>query len=236
MAKLLLLDDDEIALGWMTAALESRGHVVHAFTTARAALEALETLEPDLIVADILMPEIDGLAFGRLARRRRRIPLMFVSIAKKEAEAVILGAVGYIRKPASATEIRDAVERVLGEGARKNTLLVVDDDPDVCELYTQLLESRFEIVVASNGVEALEILRSRRVDLAIVDVHMPVMNGADLVRAIRADPSMEKLPILVQTSDPTALQARVWQTLRVPTVLDKAKFLDWFDAQLGECA
>jgi CheY-like chemotaxis protein len=232
MAKLLLLDDDEAAIGWMTAALESRGHVVRGFTSARSALESLDTLKPDLIVADVLMPEIDGLAFARIARRHHRVPILFVSIAAKEAEAVILGAAGYVRKPASANEVREAVERVLGAGARRNTVLIVDDDPDVCELYTHVLDPHFDVLSAANGVPALELLRTRRIDLAIIDVHMPVMNGAELVRAIRSDPLLERLPILVQTSDRTALDAHVWRTLHVTTVLDKSKFLDWFDAQL----
>ncbi len=67
---------------------------MHAFTTATDAVRELDTFHPDLIVSDILMPEIDGLAFARIVRRRGGIPLMFVSIAKKQAEAVLAGAVG----------------------------------------------------------------------------------------------------------------------------------------------
>jgi CheY-like chemotaxis protein len=233
MAKLLMLDDDEQTLTWMRAALESRGHEVAVFTTARAALEALQTFRPDLIIADILMPEMDGLSFARLARRHAGVPLMFVSIAQKQAEAVVAGAVAYVRKPATPAEIRAAVERVLGEGARHNTLLVVDDDPDVRELYRALLGPHFVVRTAAHGEEALQVLRRERVDLAIVDVHMPVMNGAELVRAIRADPNLQSLPVIVQTTDRTALQAPLWGTLRVSQVLDKHGFLDWIEAQMG---
>jgi CheY-like chemotaxis protein len=232
MANVLMLDDDEEALTWMTAALESRGHHVKAFSTARAALVALATYDPDLIVADVLMPEIDGLAFARIVRRRKSIPLLFVSIAKKEAEAVIAGAIGYVRKPASAAEVREAVDRVLRERDRTATILVVDDDADVRDLYSAYLSAHFETVTAANGKEALEVLRARRVDLAVVDVHMPVMNGAELVRAIREDPALQALPIIVQTSDLTAIKAPIWATLRVSQVMDKPRFVDWFEAQL----
>ena len=233
MAKLLMVDDDVVALEWMRAALESRGHEVSAFASARAALAALDTSAPELIVADILMPEIDGIAFARMVRRHRTVPIVFVSIAKKQAEAVIAGATAYVQKPASAAEVRAVIERVLGERASRSTILVVDDDPDIRELYQAFLEPRFEAVTASNGVEALEVLRSRRVDLAVVDIHMPVMNGAELIRAIRADPKQDVLPIIVQTSDRTALNAPVWRSLRVSQVMDKSSFVDWFEAQLG---
>jgi CheY-like chemotaxis protein len=233
MAKLFMVDDDVVALEWMRAALESRGHEVMVFTTARAALDALATSVPDLIVADILMPEIDGLAFARMVRRHRAVPIVFVSIAKKQAEAVIAGAAAYVQKPASAAEVRAAVERVLGDRTTRSTILVVDDDLDVRELYHAFLEARFTTLTASNGVEALGILERQRVDLAIIDIHMPVMNGAELVRAIRAHSKLNGLPIIIQTSDRTALKAPIWGSLRVSQVMDKASFVDWFEAQIG---
>jgi CheY-like chemotaxis protein len=232
MAKLLLLDDDVETLTWVAAALESRGHEVTPFQSGKAALAALGEFTPDLIVADILMPELDGLAFARLVRKHRGIPILFVSLAKKQAEAVLAGAVGYVQKPASASEIRAAVERVLGEGARSNTILIVDDDEDVRTLYRAYLEPPFVVFTAENGQAALETLHAQRIDLAIIDVHMPVMNGAELLRAIRADSALEGLPVVVQTSDRSALNAPIWGTLRVSQVLDKAHFVDWFNTQV----
>jgi CheY-like chemotaxis protein len=236
MAKLLMLDDDAEALMWMGAALESRGHQITGCTSARAALEALEKSTPDLILSDILMPEVDGLAFARLVRARRNVPLIFVSIARREAEAVLAGGAGFVPKPASANDIRAAVQRALGEGPRRSTVLVVDDDRDARDLYRLFLEQHFTVLEAVNGQEALEILKTHRVDLAIVDVIMPVMNGVDLVRAIRSDPSLDALPILVQTSDQDAARAPVWRPLRVARVMDKAAFGLWVDEQVRDAA
>jgi CheY-like chemotaxis protein len=232
MARLLVLDDDEGTLAWMIAALAGIGHRVRGFSTGRAALEALDAWAPDLIIADILMPEMDGLAFARLVRRCGRVPVMFVSIAKKEAEAVLSGAVGYIQKPATAGEIREAVDRVLGRGARSSTILLVDDDADIRDLYRSFLEPRFVVLEAMHGVEALGVLRARPVDLAVVDVHMPVMNGIELIRAVRADAALERLPIIVQTSDQSALQAPVWRDLHVSQLVDKRDFLQWLDRRI----
>jgi len=234
MAKLLLLDDEEDALRWMSAALGGERHEVRGYRTGREALVALETYTPDLIVADILMPEMDGLDFARIMRRYKQPPLIFVSIAKKEAEAVLVGAVGYVRKPATASEVRAAVERALDQSTRRCSILVVDDEDDVRALYRSFLEPRFDVLTAKDGKEALDVLRTRPLDLAIVDVHMPVMNGAELIRAMRNDPSLERLPVVVQTSDRTALRAPIWGTLHVSEVLDKANFLHWFDSHVGE--
>jgi CheY-like chemotaxis protein len=224
-----LLEDDEGTLAWMTAALTELGHDVRGFLDGRAALDAAGAWAPDLIVADILMPEMDGLTFARLVRTHHDVPVMFVSIARKQAEAVLLGSVGYVQKPATAAEIRRAVTDVLGHPKTKNTILVVDDEADVREVYRSCLEPSFDVVEAEQGREALDRLHERRVDLAIVDVHMPVMNGVELIRAIRGDPSTEKLPVIVQTSDVSALRAPVWRDLHVAQLVDKAEFFHWLN-------
>jgi hypothetical protein len=56
----------------------------------------------------------------------------------------------------------------------------------------------------------------------------------DLVRAIRADPELESLPVIVQTSDRSALRAPVWRPLRVSHVMDKMSFVDWFESQMRD--
>jgi CheY-like chemotaxis protein len=229
-----MVDDDAGALAWMVPALESRGHIVRGFSQGQAALSAMETWTPDLIIADILMPEMDGLTFARLTRRYRGVPLMFISIAQKQADAVIAGAVGYVRKPATADQVRDAVEQVLGRGAERNTILLVDDDVEILGLYQTFLEPRFAVVCAVNGLAALEVLAARHVDLAIVDVHMPVMNGAELIRRIRSTPALAQLPVVVQTSDRGALAAPVWRDLQVSRLINKIDFLEWLNGRIGQ--
>jgi CheY-like chemotaxis protein len=218
----------------MAPALESRGHVVRAVPSAAAALDALAAFRPDLIIADILMGEMDGLTFARIARRHHDVPIMFISVAAKQAEAVIAGAVGYVQKPATAAEVRAAVERVLGRRAERNTILVVDDDVEICELYQAFLEPRFVVVGAENGAAALEVLSARRVDLAIVDVHMPVMNGVELIRRIRSNHAWSQLPVIVQTSDRGALAQPVWRDLHVAQLIEKGDFLEWISRQIDD--
>lgn len=227
MAKLLILDDEPEALEWMTAALSRDADEVRAFRTGHAALRELGSWQPDLILSDILMPEIDGFAFARLARSLGDPPIVFISIAMKRAEAVLAGAVGYVQKPATADEVRAAVSEVLGHPRRRARLLVVDDEYEVRELYASYLEASFDVVEARDGVDALVSLRTRPIDLVITDFHMPRMNGLELIRAMRADDKLESMPVIVQTSDSVALQSPVWRELKVAYRLDKIRFFDW---------
>jgi CheY-like chemotaxis protein len=232
MASLLIVDDDEGTLSWMAEALRGLGHEVRTFVTGHDALDALESWRPDLILADILMPEMDGLTFGRLARRLRGVPVMFVSIARQRAAAVLAGAVGFIQKPVTASEVRAAVERVLPQRDRRNTILVVEDDAAIRELYRTFLEARFEVLEAADGRQALTVLHEHLVDLAIVDVRMPVMNGMELIRAMRNDATLQSVPVIVQTNDQTALKAPVWRDLDVSQLVDKTAFLSWLSDQI----
>ena len=236
MAKLLLVDDDEGTLTWMAAALVGAGHDVHAVGSGRAGLEASDAWTPDLILADIMMPEMDGFAFSRLVRAHRRVPVMLVSALKKEAEAILRGVAGYVQKPVTAAELRTAVDRVLGREARDatGTILVVDDDADVRQCYRDILEPRFTVLEAENGRRALGVLATEDVALLIVDVHMPVMNGVELVRAIRDDPRLRAIPVIVQTSDRAAAGAPVWTDLQVEQTVMKNEFMQWLMAHIDD--
>ena len=157
---------------------------------------------------------------------------MFVSIATKEADAVLAGAVGYVRKPATAREIRDAIANVLGNAARKVTILVVDDDTTARELFAHALRPAFDVLEADDGLTALRALRAHAVDLVITDFRMPLVNGAELVREMRADPDLQRIPVIVQSSDRAALTSPLWQDLGVAYQLDKHEFFSWLRASV----
>jgi CheY-like chemotaxis protein len=233
MARLLVVDDDEGTLVWMAAALAGAGHEVRTARSGRAALETAEAWTPDLVLADIMMPEMDGFAFGRLVQAHGRVPVMLVSAMQKEAEAVLRGVAGYVRKPVTAPELRAAVDRVLGATAA-GAILVVDDDPGIRECYRLILEPRFTVLEADNGREALAVLAAQEVALLVVDVHMPVMNGVELVRAIRDDPKLRALPVIVQTSDRAAVRAPIWTDLHVDQTVMKSDFLEWLLAHIED--
>jgi CheY-like chemotaxis protein len=232
MAALLVVDDDEGTLVWMAAALAGAGHVVRTAGSGRAALEAVEAGKPDLILADIMMPEMDGFAFSRLVQAHR-VPVMLVSALQKEAEAVLRGVAGYVRKPVTAAELRAAVDRVLGASAA-GAVLLVDDDPDIRECMRLILAPRFSVLEAGDGREALAVLAAHEVALLIVDVHMPVMNGVELVRTIRDDPALRALPVIVQTGDRAATRAPIWTDLHVEQTVLKSDFIAWLLAHIED--
>ena len=78
-------------------------------------------------------------------------------------------------------------------------ILVVDDEPAVNELICDALHlAGFEACSAEHGMDALRILREQRIDLAIIDVNMPIMSGYDLLERMRA--SGLQTPVIILTA------------------------------------
>lgn len=94
----------------------------------------------------------------------------------------------------------------------KGTILVVDDDPEQRHMLGLLFRARgFMINESYNGLDALKHLRGFRPDLIITDNSMPEMTGLELIHAVRNDPELSNLKIIMVSGDhgDTAKQALI---------------------------
>jgi len=81
------------------------------------------------------------------------------------------------------------------------TILVVDDEPDLVELISYNLSQQGHTVIsAGNGVEAIELAKSRQPDLVVLDVMMPELNGIEVARRLRSQTETASLPIIMLTA------------------------------------
>ncbi|GAA0495737.1 hypothetical protein Ade02nite_18220 [Paractinoplanes deccanensis] len=81
-------------------------------------------------------------------------------------------------------------------------VLVVDDEPDLRFLHRRILSrAGHEVIEAGDGVAALEAVRSSPPDLVVTDVMMPVMDGIEFIRELRADPATAAIPVLAVSGD-----------------------------------
>jgi CheY-like chemotaxis protein len=124
--QVLVLDDDDRLRDVLVAVLESADYVVAGVATAKDALERFGELDPDLVVLDMMMPEIDGFEF--LARVRanptfKRVPVLISSAlgstlarAIESRSAAALGIVGVLPKPVEMTTLLERVRETIGDG------------------------------------------------------------------------------------------------------------------------
>lgn len=116
MKRLLVVDDDRHLREIVTYALSREGYDVTAVADGRAALHAIEGGAFDLVVLDVMMPEIDGLEVCRRVRAKSRVPIVFLSSRDEELDRVVgleLGGDDYVTKPFSPRELAARVRAVL---------------------------------------------------------------------------------------------------------------------------
>ena len=83
----------------------------------------------------------------------------------------------------------------------KATIIVADDDLDVCELLDmKLRQSDYDVRIALGGAQALEMIRSVRPNLVILDIMMPLMSGMDVLLQMRSEPAIADIPVILMTS------------------------------------
>lgn len=105
---------------------------------------------------------------------------------------VLVGRVAVMMEP--------AIRSSQGGGA-KITILVVDDEPKILEMVKRFLTSSvYDVVTAANGEEALHYARTQRIDLILLDLVMPVMDGFDVLLRLKADPATIGIPVVMVTA------------------------------------
>ncbi|MBX3159242.1 MAG: response regulator transcription factor [Deltaproteobacteria bacterium] len=125
MASVLVVDDDAHIREVARFALARAGHTVELANDGAIALDRMARGGVDLVVLDVLMPELDGFAVCRRLRADRTVPIVFLSSRGEEADRVLgldLGADDYLAKPFSPRELVARVAAVLrrtGELARR---------------------------------------------------------------------------------------------------------------------
>lgn len=112
------------------------------------------------------------------------------------------GAVFSFRIPADEN-VRTCAEAVpdgLSETAGAFTVLVVDDNRDMCEFIGTSLADHYRVLTAADGAEAMDILGREAVSLVVSDVMMPVMDGLELCRRIKSDIQLSHIPVILLTA------------------------------------
>lgn len=104
------------------------------------------------------------------------------------------------RLPPKPEESGGASIETPGPEHSQGTVLVVDDEPDVRQLVAQVLRANWSVLEARDGVAALTMIREQRPDVVLTDMMMPGMDGATLLREVRADPAIAHTSVVFLTA------------------------------------
>jgi CheY-like chemotaxis protein/methyl-accepting chemotaxis protein len=228
--RLLIIEDDEITRKSICGLMAGEGIEITAVDSAESGIELLNNNTYDCLILDLGLKEMSGFDLLEMIKKDEKINTLPVvvytskELTKEEdlklqryADSIIIkGARSFERLLSETTLFLHQIESKLPPKKQEmlkkfhnkedvlegKTILVVDDDMRNVFALTSFLENyNIRIVNAKNGREGIDKLTSdQKIDLVLMDIMMPEMDGYEAMREIRKNPAYDKLPIIALTA------------------------------------
>ncbi|WP_343061243.1 HAMP domain-containing protein [Novosphingobium flavum] len=225
----VLIVEDDPAFASILLELAHQSGLKGVISSAGSGTVAMvRKLRPSAITLDLGLSDIDGFVLLDLLRHEPDtcdIPVYVISGAEQAAHALTLGAAAVLEKPAGRDELCNVFESIAKDPAnapprRKpqkksgrskvggktglvgSRILIVDDDIRNIYSLTSVLESHdVEVVHAERGAEGIRLLETMSgIDVALIDIMMPEMDGYETMRQIRRSPAIADVPLVAVTA------------------------------------
>jgi len=198
----LIIEDDAAFAQVLLDIAHERGFKGVVASQGSAAVWLAHRYKPDVITLDIRLPDRDGwTVLDRLKHdpKTSHIPVHVITADDREIQPRRLGALTYLRKPVTREHLVEAFDRVAEfAGRRTRRLLVVEgDDAQRASVVELIGDGAVRTTAVSTGEEALARLRGEQFDCMALNPKLPDMSGAELIEAMRREPSLIDLPIIV---------------------------------------
>lgn len=181
--KILVIDDDETALDISERILSKRGFSVITANSGEAGVVFAKSTAPDVIVLDVMMPEMDGWQVMEHLRSHpdtMNIPIIMQSMLGERELGLERGADDYLTKPVDQSDLTNAIQKLLPEPSTQNGVLVVEEGNTVFDLLEGAQgEQTYELLQTDNLAKANEWIRERAFSIIIVGQHSD-MDGVSL--------------------------------------------------------
>ena len=203
--RILMIDDDAISRKLASHILEGKYDVICASSGAEG-LQILRSSAIDLVLLDLYMLDMNGLEVLQQIREdvsisdTKVIILSFSGIRTDVIESIRLGVLDFIRKPFLASDLLERIQAALPI-ERKDRILVVDDDNINLKITERILRIPYDVICVSSGTEAMEYLKEHTPDLILLDLHMPDMNGLELLAKLQCKSELADIPVIFLTAD-----------------------------------
>ena len=199
--KILVVDDEENIRIFLSHEFKRKGYTVFVAANGKEALDMARKQHPDLITLDVQMPDISGFDVTSVLKNdndTKDIPILILSVIEDKDRAYKLGVNDYMTKPVDNEELLNKVNQLISKN-RKN-ILIVDDDKSLVKSVRYHLERRGYLVSAAyDGMQALEMIEKKHPDLILLDIMMPVIDGFEVIKTLKADPDTASIRIVLMT-------------------------------------
>ncbi len=194
---IMVIDDDLAIRELLYRILAKKGYEVTTAIGAEQALQLLEKTKPDLVVVDLKMPGMDGLAFVKKAKLsdKNLLIIMLTGFGDElvEMEAKKAGVQAFLRKDMGINLFIESINKLIDpkrlaqkRDAKRDYIMVVDDDPDIRSLLKKFLEKKdYEVAALGTAEEALDEINKRKPGLVLMDINLPGMDGITALKKLK---------------------------------------------------
>ena len=217
MYRILIIDDNPQFLRLMQMRLVKLDYIVDIAPNGLAGLRRIKVQKPDLVIADLFLPVIEGREVCARIKEEFDIPIIVITSAhitnfsSKTGELIIGNELYPVQADAVLNKTDDfefyisQIEILLGQQGKHNIaktyqhqILIVDDNKTLSQLLEDTLEKEYQILLAYNGKEALELLSSNKPEIVLTNLKIADIEGIELIKYIRKN--YPDIAIIVMTA------------------------------------
>ncbi|HKI77595.1 MAG TPA: response regulator [Ignavibacteriaceae bacterium] len=199
--RVLVVEDDYATSKLLSNYLNKWGYEPTIVNSAEQALKAVDKEIFLAVLMDIVLPDANGFELLKTIREHKNAkntPVIVCSVEAEQQKAFLMGAVEYFVKPIKYKYLVEVLTSY--KLKRDSNILIVDDDVPTLNLIKEAIEQAgYNPIAESHSSKVLDLIENMNLDLAIIDLDMPEINGFDLIKAIKSKPAFSKLPIIIYT-------------------------------------
>lgn len=225
--KILVIDDDINFLDLIDRRLTKEGYLVFTANNGQSGLNKANKIIPDIIILDIVMPDMDGWTVYKKLKKTpliSQIPVIIVTIGDYEKMAKDFGVVDFLAKPIKWNTLNVILSKYKIISKSKHILVIDDDSATRIILRKMLVKDGWRVDEAENGKVAFDRIKKEKPELILLDLLMPVMDGFKFLKVIKAEHSLIDIPIIVITSKDLTADDYSYLTANVDRVIQKGDY------------
>lgn len=193
-AHILIVDDEESIRSLLRQELTEAGYLTSEASNGKEAIESIRQHRPDLIILDIMMPEINGFDVAAILKNDPQtmdIPIIILSIVQDKARGFRIGVDRYLTKPIDTAQLFEDISALLEQGKSKRKVMVVDEDSAAIRTLTEVLQTKGYHVVESDGKELVEKAIATQPDIIILNSLLS--SNEEIVQTLRFEKGLENV-------------------------------------------
>ncbi|MBW4515050.1 MAG: response regulator [Timaviella obliquedivisa GSE-PSE-MK23-08B] len=203
---LLVVDDEPHIRELLRQELEAEGYLIRTAQDGIEALRLVEELPPDLIILDVMMPNISGFDLAAVLKNNpatMNIPTIILSIIQDKERGYRLGVDRYLSKPINTELLLSDIKMLLTQEISHKKVLVVDADLSTAKILSDVLVSKgYTVTEATTGSEGIEKALSIKPDMIIINAEASEQHN--IVQTLRFDNGLKNVVFVVVQQDCTA--------------------------------